>query len=325
MRLTYDQIRSVAVGALRFEESAEGIRFYKTTPRQVEAWRNLNEGLGRNAESSTGIRLDFHTNSRRLTFRTAGGNKFELFLNNLLVGQYQNESLPEVTVELTDPLGHPQNEARVTLYFPSLDAGGVIQSMELDDGSYIRRHQFDRKFLFLGDSITQGALASIDSLSYVNRVSRHYNAESVNQGVGGGFFHPSTFDHIPFDPDAIFVAFGTNDFRHCPSLNELRNRVSAYLSLLAEEYASKLFFVISPTWRGTRDSRAMEGTFEDCRSLIAEEAERLGMIHIDGLTLVPPLPIFFQDGYLHPNDNGFSLYAENLISQLEQYMPSHKI
>ena len=61
-------------------------------------------------------------------------------------------------------------------------------------------------------------------------------------------------------------------------------------------------------------------TFAQCRALIAEEAERLGMIHVDGLKLLPPMPAFFGDGYLHPNDNGFSLYAENLIAKMEKYL-----
>ena len=319
MKLTYDQIRSVAVGAIRDEETSDGLRFYKATPRQIEAWSIIDKGQGKNAAGTAGIRLDFHTNSQHLKFSASCGSRFELLINNVLVGQYQGEELRKVSVDLTDPLGEPQEEVRVTLYFPNLCGGGVLRSVELDDGSYIRRHTFDRKILFLGDSITQGALAAFDSLCYVSRVSRFYNAESVNQGVGGGGFAPTTLDHIPFSPDVILVSFGTNDFRHCPGLEELRQRASAYLSWLAEEYRGKQFFVISPTWRGNHtEGRGM--TFAQCRALIAEEAERLGMIHVDGLKLIPPLPAFFGDGYLHPNDNGFSLYAENLIAEMEKYL-----
>ena len=44
------------------------------------------------------------------------------------------------------------------------------------------------------------------------------------------------------------------------------------------------------------------------------------MIHVDGLSLVPPIPEFFADTNLHPNDLGFSLYAENLCRQLLPYL-----
>jgi hypothetical protein len=62
------------------------------------------------------------------------------------------------------------------------------------------------------------------------------------------------------------------------------------------------------------------GTFEGCRSIVAQEAEALNLIHIDGLDLVPPIPEFFGDGFLHPNDEGFSIFAENLIIQLEKHL-----
>ena len=36
---------------------------------------------------------------------------------------------------------------------------------------------------------------------------------------------------------------------------------------------------------------------------------------VEGMTLVPHLPEFFADGYLHPNDSGFLLYGHNLLNQ----------
>ncbi|MBQ9131484.1 MAG: SGNH/GDSL hydrolase family protein [Clostridia bacterium] len=321
MKLTNQQIRSLTVGAIHTEETAEGLRFYKCTAKQIAAWYAQSETLGERAETTTGIRLDFYTNSRSLTLRVGGGNKFEIYTNNLLQGQYLFDSIPEkeVTVALTDSLGAPQDETRVTLHLPSHSAG-VIREIELDDGSYVRPHAFDRKLLFIGDSITQGWAASFDTFSFAYRVSRHYNAESVIQGIGGAYYHEATFDHLPFAPDAVLVAYGTNDFGHYKTLDELRSHVSAHLDLLVKEYAGKPFFVLSPIWRGKRDGKAM-GSFEECRQVIIEEAQKRNLVHIDGLKMVPPLPIFFQDEYLHPNDNGFALYADNLIVELEKHLP----
>ena len=207
----------------------------------------------------------------------------------------------------------------MTLYLPSHGTGGVLSYVELDDGARITPHRFDRKMLFVGDSITQGWDSTYDSLSYAYRVSRYFNAESVIQGIGGAYYHESTFDRLPFDPDIVLVAYGTNDFGHYKTLEELRAHVSAHLSLLAREYTGKKCFALSPIWRDHRDGKAM-GSFADCRRVIIEEIERVGWIHIDGLTLVPPMPAFFKDEYLHPHDNGFSLYAENLIPALEKYL-----
>ena len=62
----------------------------------------------------------------------------------------------------------------------------------------------------------------------------------------------------------------------------------------------------------------MIGSFADVRAAIIEEIARLGLRHIDGLTLVPHSPAFMADLTLHPNDLGFSLYAQNLIAELQK-------
>ena len=321
MKLTTQQILDVTVGAVHHEIKEDGIHFYKCTPKQIAAWYAQREVLGERAEATTGIRLDFYTNSRSLTLRVGGGNKFEIYTNNLMQGQYLFDSMEkkEVTIPLTDPLGACQEETRVTIHLPSHSAG-VIREVELDDGSFVRPHVYDRKILFIGDSITQGWAACFDSFSFAYRLSRFYNAESVIQGVGGAYYHEDTFDHIPFDPDVVFIAYGTNDFGHYPTLEEFRAHVSAHLDLLVEEYAGKPFFVLSPIWRGKRDGKAM-GSFEDCRRVVIEEAQKRSLVHIDGLKMVPPLPIFFLDEYLHPNNDGFSLYAENLLIELQKHLP----
>ena len=37
---------------------------------------------------------------------------------------------------------------------------------------------------------------------------------------------------------------------------------------------------------------------------------------VDGWNLIPHLYAFFADQILHPNDQGFSLYAENLYKKI---------
>lgn len=319
MKLTLEQIKQVAVGAIRIEETAEGIRFYKCTQKQIDAWTAKSKTLGERAAGSTGVRLDFHTNSKNLRFRVASGNKYELYVDGLMRAQYLLKDTHEASAALTDPLGNDVDGARVTLIFPSHDAGAILEWIELDDGATVTPHEFDCKMLFIGDSITQGWASMYDSLSYAYRVSRHFNADSVIQGIGGAYFHEDCFDHIDYDPDVVLVAYGTNDFGHYKTYDEFRGHVAAHLALIAEEYAGKKIFVLSPIWRGKRDGKSM-GTFEGCRAIVDQEAEALDLIHIDGLSLVPPMPEFFFDEYLHPNDNGFSLYAENLIMALEKYL-----
>ncbi len=317
MRLTFDQIRAVTVGSICTEQRADGIHFAKCTQKQIDAWYRESEELGHRAETTTGVRLDFHTNSKKIAFRAAAGNKFELHLDGLLRKQFlmNEEENRTASFLLSDPLGQVQDQVRVTLYLPAHDIG-TVDWVELDDGAEVIPHRFDTKMLFIGDSITQGWQSAVDTYSYANRVSRFFNADSVIQGIGGAYFNEASFDSLPFDPDTVIVAYGTNDFGHYKTQEEMRAHARAHLTLIAKEYEGKRVFVISPIWRGTQ-KKAM-GTFAECRTIVAEEAERAGLSHIDGLTLVPPQAELFPNDLLHPNDLGFSLYAENLIAQIQK-------
>lgn len=319
MQLTFEQIRQVTVGAIAMAQCDDGIHFHKCTQQQIAAWKRESDSLATNASVATGVRLDFHTTSQNLKLCVSAGKKFELYINGLLRAQYDLSAQKELCTRLDDPLGNPLAEKRVTVYFPSHDVSGVLKSLELDDGATLVPHRFDCKMLFIGDSITQGWASDYDSLSYAHRVSRFFNAESVIQGIGGAFFKEDSFDRIDFDPDIVLVAYGTNDFGHYKTYEELRAHAAAHLSLIAKEYAGKKIFVLSPIWRGHRDGKAM-GSFEGCRNVIIEEIKKLELIHIDGLNLVPPIPAFFRDAYLHPTDEGFALYAENLIAELQKYI-----
>ena len=317
MRLTTEQIKSVTFGALSVEEQADGLHFHKCTQKQETAFAAFNSGFFERAKTTTGVRLDFHTTSKHLAFSATSGRKFEVYLNNLLRRQFDFDVLRAegrcAELDLTDVLGDKVDDIRVTLVFPSHSIG-VLEFVELDDGATLVPHTFDRKILFLGDSITQGWNSDYDGFSYAWRVSRFFNAESVVQGIGGAFFHETVFDTVDFDPDTVIVALGTNDFSKFKTTDEMRAHVSAYLSLVASEYADKKLFVISPIWRA--DQEKTMGSFLDAREVVIRETEKLGLRHIDGLSLVPPMEEFMKDGYLHPNDLGFSLYAENLIAQM---------
>ena len=316
MKLSSNDIRSIAFGAIKVEEKQDGMHFYKCTDKQIDAWSALSETLGARAKTSTGIRLDFHTNSKSFTFEAK--NSFEVYINDLFREKLRmNDIGGKATVSICDPLGAELDEARVTLVFPS-HSEGILKSVELDDGAYFTPHKYDTKILFIGDSITQGWDSGYDSLSYAWRVTRFFNAESVIHGVGGGYFHETIFDSIDFDPDAVIVALGTNDFGKNPTLDALRENVVGFMDKVAEEYKEKKIFYISPLWRAVQEKPM--GNFAECRQVCIDEAVKRGFIHVDGLTLVPPCPVFYADEVLHPNALGFGIYAENLIKEMQKHV-----
>ena len=316
MKLTVEQIKLITTGAIRIWETDDGLRFSKCTERQIAAWYALKDELGKRAETTTGVRLDFYTDSKQLSLRAHGGNRFELHLNDLYVATLPMQTLHEEGKAFDFDLTpyHQNGECRVTVIFPS-HVVGVLDSLSLSDGATLRRPNYDVKILFIGDSITQGYDSGVDSRSYAWRVTKMLRAESVIHGVGGGRFHASLFDSIPFDPDLVVIAFGTNDFNKYTGYEELRGHARDFLSLVAHEYAGKRLFAISPIWRARNNTMPM-GDFEVARSIIAEEAERLGFFHVDGMKLVPHVPEYYSDEWLHPNAEGFSQYAENLVREM---------
>lgn len=319
MNLTYEQIKSIAFGWVKVTETENGLQFYKCTQKQIDAWYALSQTLGVRAEKTVpGVRLDFHTDSKRLSFE-ANGN-FEVYVNDLFRAKFKMEELGgRAEMDLCDALNQPLSDVRVTLIFPSHFADSVLKSVTLDDGAYVKPHQFDRKILFIGDSITQGWDSGYDSLSYAWRLIRYFNADAVIHGIGGGYFHPSTFDHIEFDPDFVILALGTNDFGKNATVKEMTDKAAAFMDLLAAEYKGKKIFYISPTWRAAQEKPM--GSFAECRNALIREATARGLIHINGLDMVPPDPTFFADETpLHPNALGFGIYAENLIREMQKYL-----
>lgn len=319
MKLNLQQVQSICVGAVRVTEESDGFHFDKCTEKQKSVWKNESDNLYKGACTTTGVRLDFHTNSKKLSFSVAQGGKFEIFLDGQFRYQFKSPNEP-VCIDLNDSRKESKDDLRVTLCLPS-HSNGVLGSVELDDGATLRRHDFDCKMIMFGDSITQGWDSELDSFSWAYRVSRFFNADSIIQGIGGTYYLKDVFDEaIDFEPDVVTVAYGTNDaFKN--SLDFTRTNAAKFMDLLLERYKGKKIFIISPTWRGHSDGRPMEDSFVAYRTAIEEEAKkRKDLILINGLELLPPEPRFYADTYLHPNMLGFGVYAENVIRCIQKHL-----
>ena len=314
MILGFDTIKKITCGAHLVEEVDGAFRFYKCTEKQHQAWLGHSQTLGDRAVTTTGVRLDFKTNSSSVSFETVSGGSFELKINgNLRCKLAQGKHTVALTNERKDAL----DCARITLVFPSHSVGS-IKNVEVDDGAYVEPVCYDKRFLFIGDSITQGYNSSYHVASYAWRVIDYYDADAIINGIGGAFYAADTFDVPAFDPDVIFIAYGTNDFgRGGVTMDEKREEICSYLDLVKENYADKKVIVISPIYRCTADGTPMSAEFDAFRLYIENETEKRGFNAISGLSLVPPIKEMYADGTLHPNDLGFAYYAESLLRKIK--------
>lgn len=207
---------------------------------------------------------------------------------------------------------------RLRLYFPvfpyvavkNLESNGSLGP----DGTVLPR------ILCLGDSITQGFNAVHPSLTWTSRLADLLGLDALNQGVGGYYFDAASLDGLevlagqgPSRPGLITVAYGTNDWDLVPELPALRDRARAYFEKLAGLFPGVPAWVLTPIWRGDLDKPKACGSFAEVGGAIAEEAGRHpGNRVIDGLSIPIHDRKFFQDNWLHPNEEGFRIMAEAL-------------
>lgn len=311
-QLSFEQICSVTVGALRMWEEEGQVCFSKLSEAQVESILAAVPAINPCALATTGIRLDFHTNAACIEYETVTTGLYELKVDGFLTSAIRAEAGQPVTYTL------PQDgrEHRVTLHLPSHGEPGGLRYLALSEGATLRRHEFDRKFLFFGDSITQGWHSELDTLSYAYLLSDHFNAESVIQGIGGETYQSYNLAPMDFSPDTIFVAYGTNDADQRATLAEVREHCEAYLEKLQNLFPGVPVYIITPPWRLDADRPRPWGRVELATEVITAVAQERGLPILDAMTMIPHDSRFYADP-LHPNDLGFCVYAHALIKRIK--------
>lgn len=313
-QLTFEEIRALTHGADHMEPAADGIHFHKCTERQENAWKAIDPDFYPRALATTGVRLEFETDAEAFTFEAPSGNRFEVLVNGLFDRQIRMNDLRAAGSEpkAAVPLGPGQK--RVLFALPS-HSEGVLASFSVENATFLRpvTYENESKILFIGDSITQGWNSQYDTFSFAYRTGLALNADFHICGIGGARYAPQTFEKVNFDPDTVIVAYGTNDFSSkSRSAEENTANANAYLELVRQAYGSCRVVVLTPIWRSDKDEKWLT----TARAAIADAARKRGFETVDGDRLFPKNTAFFADNYLHPNDLGFSVYAERLTAYL---------
>jgi lysophospholipase L1-like esterase len=270
---------------------------------------------------SSGVVARFVTNSKNLAFSYAvstlsASQSFDVWADNVFYAT-QGCAPTEGRVEVKLPEG----EKTVTIYFPHHEDGKIFD-VALDDGaSFAAAPARKYKALFIGDSITHGSTAAHASMTYAHQLSRALDIEVVNQGIGGEGFNPNAVDNeLNFTPDLVSVSYGTNNWSHDTSYEEMETGANAHLQALRAKYPTTPMAVILPIWRADGHMTKPTGTIEEVREILCTVAARFDAHVVDGLTLVPHVTEVFADKRLHPDEFGFQFYAENLVPHLKKIL-----
>ncbi len=321
MVLSNEQLRATLTGAAEIAEENGMLVPYRFGSRVREDVYPDGTRFHPATMQTSGVVSRFVTDSEKLAFSytvstLSATQSFDVWANNIFYAtQPCSPTEGRVEVKL------PQGDKLVTIYFPHHEDGRIFD-VTLDTGAKFELAPAKKhKILFIGDSITHGSTAAHASMTYAHQISRMLDAEVVNQGIGGEGFHPEAVDEeLNFAPDLVSVAYGTNDWSHAPSVEDMEERTNAHLQALRAKYPNTKMAVILPIWRADCDLIKPVGTFEDARCLLRKAAARVDATVIDGLTLVPHVTEVFADARLHPTEFGFQFYAENLLPYFKKLL-----
>ncbi|OZU88264.1 hypothetical protein CIL03_11455 [Virgibacillus indicus] len=272
-----------------------------------------------------GISLEFSTSTAFIKFRFTMKNfvrnwlHFDVYINDAFYKSAEfnpiKDGYNEFYLELP-PAAAQLN--KVVIYFPhNLEL--VIHQFEISDHAVFNPvENLERSLLCLGDSITQGMDALHPSAIYPAILARTLKMNLLNQGVGGHVFDAKCLDeHLPYKPDIITVAYGTNDWGRCDSITQFRDNCSDFFQKLSCCFPAADIFVITPVWRSDWKERKLTGSFSDVGEVIEEVCSSYQRISIiNGLDLIAHQSTYYNSDGVHPNDEGFSKMAAALTNEI---------
>lgn len=302
---------------LSIKRTEEGIIPLRFTEKQLTAYEGVPVRKLRSLCPS-GICFELMTDadSIKINYTVKGHARdwdyFDLWVNDEMVDCIGARPIQGVQKEVcftipasADPL------KKVTLYLPHV-AELVITDIELPGNAAAEPTEaFSKNLLCLGDSITQGMDALHPSGTYPALLSRWFGMNLLNQGVGGYVFNADSLDlNLPYQPDMITVAYGTNDWGSCASPEEFRENCSKFLADLTAQFADVRIFVITPFWRKDLNETRNSGSFFDiCNTIVELCGSYPAITVIDGMKAIPHMSEYFGDQKLHPTDAGFQHIA----------------
>lgn len=334
MKLSFEQLKSITLGAVRIEETETGTEFFRFTKEQEELYKTRSKDLYSQKFATSGIKFSFATNSETLCLKTtvsSGSNRcyfaFDLFVDGVFADSLKNFDESAITLPYTTATFEfgefekkfelKKGKKRIDLYFP-WSARAVINELCLDDGAVIEPIKPKHKLLCFGDSITQGYDALHPANKYTTKLANWLDAEEYNKAFGGDIFFPElAVTQEDFTPDFISVAYGTNDWNNCFE-EEFNSHCTSFFQNLSDNYKNAKIFVITPIWRKDLKDYRKFGDFLTVGKSIKKFAEDFENITvIDGFDFIEQNENLFADLRLHPSDEGFESYFESLIKKMK--------
>lgn len=327
MKLTLEQIKDVTTGAAKVVFEDGFYKFFRFTEKESEVVerRYLTEapagvGLKFKTDGTTlrikvDVRILDDSSSTYFAFDVFADGKFIGAIQNIadetIKGDYGREKYPLGKYEGEFELGSGEKSVRILLPH-SLVA--YIEEIEISDATYVTAEKKEKVLAAYGDSITQGFHAVHPSKSYAMQLSEALNADIYNKAYGGASFCPELLEVTEkINADYVTVAYGTNDW-YAYEQDTIRKNAEEFFSKIQKLYPDTPIYVITPTWRSDWEMVKKGGLFTEIENIITEVFKQgKNITLIPGRDLIPHDTSLFGDLWLHPSEEGFKHYFNNLI------------
>ena len=333
MILDTAQLRTILHNALNYSFDDKGhLHVCRFSKQQMDIYAQDTRDWTLKTRSSASVTFDFITNSDYISLQfdlfpgsSQGYASIDLYVDGVF---YNSRVMEDLSFKLAG-FSLPEGEHRVTVYFP-WSTETVFTQVHLSDGATVIPVKKRCRILSFGDSITQGHVAKFTSLSYINQMARELDAEVFNQGIGGYYFNEAVIDESIVDvkPDLITVAYGTNDYSRRATLEEYKEHAERYIKKLRSLFPNVPIVGILPIFRDDLNyhARALYRTYslDEARQVLRECYQSLPDGYVVEETGIPHLPQFFVADLLHPNDFGFTLMAQGIVSKLKAILDARQ-
>lgn len=313
MLINNQELWSLAHGTIDFEVNQYGFSLLRFPKGYRERFADFPD----NAASGAGIRLCFTTDACDITWhftvctpslRTVISPSVDAYVDGVFRkhAEYDLDEGESGVFHL--PLDGENH--RIELYLP-LQVQIATTSFELLKASVCEPiAPPEKKWLLLGDSITQGYFCKFPSYTYTCTLGKLCDADILNQGIGGYRFITALIQPLGYTPDTVFTALGVNDAMSADAIEET---IPVFFDKLISLYPQTPIVAILPIPVLQEHDAARLCAV---KAKIREQAERYKTVCIiDGGQLVPAMDDFFTDG-LHPSALGMRSYAMNLSKEL---------
>lgn len=321
MQIQKEQLKTLVHGALYIFEEDGWFRFCRFTDRQLE---ELSLRSRRHqGDSGSGMFLEVTGDITKIRFdyilKTTNGNCPGYSIDVMEDGVQTFSKNGGDDAEIHGTLEYePKGGKRITVRFPW---SKQLRMRNLEIEGDFRPSDRKVKTLILGDSITHGTRSFRAALPYAAQLSDGLLLDSVSQAIGGDCFDANFLEpDIPFTPDLIILAYGTNDWAKLE--NPVENS-GGYFKRLREIYPTTPVIYFLPIYweKGLNAEKRKCGiTLDEARKGYKEQAEQYGIKVINARNFIPNDQAFFDDG-LHPNDLGFAVMGPKYIEAVRNALP----